>query len=363
MRNNLNRRQFILMTGLMLMLMVVMTSVPGGTGLNLISQVQAAVVGPDLPGAVTGAAPASILASPDTEPELNSAALSDNATFGWVGIGVNNPLKKLHVNGDTVLFQRDTDPAGLVIQRSSAERYLLGAGSAGMWGPWFGIYRIQSGAWVPAFKINSSGKVGIPALNANRQLNVESTGNDVTIYGTNTKTGNYGYLAGINYGVCGNSDNSTAVAGFTDAGTAIYAQCDNKTAGRAGLFRGNVRVEGTFTATGTKSFAIEDPTDPAREIYYAALEGPEAGTYIRGSAQLVDGEAVIELPGHFASVTADQGLTVQLTPTGKWLQLYIAEKSTSRVVIREAAGQNGTFDYFVQGVRKGYENYQVIRDR
>lgn len=126
---------------------------------------------------------------------------------------------------------------------------------------------------------------------------------------------------------------------------------------------GNIRVEGhIFKDGGTCYFIEEHPQDSTKEIVYACLEGPEAGTYIRGTAQLVNGEAVVNLPEHFSLVTSDEGLTVQLTPVGEWLQLYVVEKGTEQIVVREANGKNGEFDYLVQGVRKGYEDYQVIRD-
>ncbi len=76
---------------------------------------------------------------------------------------------------------------------------------------------------------------------------------------------------------------------------------------------------------------------------------------------LQSGEAIIELPEHFSEVTSEQGLTVQLTPLGEWLQLYIVEKNTKRIIVREATGKDGSFDYLVQGIRKGYENFEVIR--
>jgi hypothetical protein len=110
-------------------------------------------------------------------------------------------------------------------------------------------------------------------------------------------------------------------------------------------------------------FVEDHPQDPTTEIVYVCLEGPEAGTYIRGTAQLINGEAVINLPEHFSFVTNDEGLTVQLTPVGEWLQLYVVEKGAQQFIVREANGKSGRFDYLVQGVRKGYENHQVIRDK
>lgn len=103
--------------------------------------------------------------------------------------------------------------------------------------------------------------------------------------------------------------------------------------------------------------------DPDKEIVYTCLEGPEAGTYIRGSAELHSGEAAVELPEHFALVTGGRGLTVTLTPSGRWLELYVVEKTPERLVVREAEGRNGAFDYVLYGVRKGRENQEVIRDR
>lgn len=124
-----------------------------------------------------------------------------------------------------------------------------------------------------------------------------------------------------------------------------------------GWFNGDLRVGGL------KKFIQAHPTDPTKEIAYVSLEGPEAGTYTRGTVQLVNGEAVIMLPDHFAIVTSEEGLTVQLTPVGEWLQLYVVEKSTTKLVIKEAQGKNGKFDYLVQGVRKGYENYQPVEGK
>jgi hypothetical protein len=126
---------------------------------------------------------------------------------------------------------------------------------------------------------------------------------------------------------------------------------------------GDVYIKGNLNVDGTKKFVQPHPTDPTKEIVYVSLEGPEAGTYIRGTARLANGEAVINLPEHFSLVTSAEGLMVQLTPVGEWLQLYVVKKSTQQIVVREANGKNGQFDYLVQGVRKGYEDHQVIRDK
>src|SRR5205085_9318317 len=117
-----------------------------------------------------------------------------------------------------------------------------------------------------------------------------------------------------------------------------------------------------FTVTGTKNFAMADPADSSKAIYYAALEGPEAGTYYRGTAKTVNGKVVIQLPGYFSRITETERMTVQLTPVGAYGQVFVAERSPEQIVIKTAKGSDDVeFDYFVQGVRKGYLDYKVER--
>ena len=135
--------------------------------------------------------------------------------------------------------------------------------------------------------------------------------------------------------------------------------------GRAGLAlrpNGDVHIDRDLVVYGQKRFAHPHPTDPHKLISYVAVEGPEAGTYVRGTGRIVEGEALIQLPEHFGLTTSAEGLTVTLSPLGDWLQLYVLEKSTMRIVVKEAAGRTGRFDYLVHGVRKGHEDFQVISE-
>lgn len=125
---------------------------------------------------------------------------------------------------------------------------------------------------------------------------------------------------------------------------------------------GDLKIDGSLSVSGTKNFVVVDPEDSARRIYFAALEGPEAGTYYRGSSATVAGRVVIDLPGVFARVTEAEGLTVQLTPLNGWARLWVEEKSPDRLVVRQVEGDPPVeFDFLVQGVRKGYANYRVER--
>jgi hypothetical protein len=115
-----------------------------------------------------------------------------------------------------------------------------------------------------------------------------------------------------------------------------------------------------------KSLRVPNPVKPDADIVYAAVEGPEAAAYVRGTASLSNGEAIIDLPEHFVSIASDQRLTVQLTPnSSKSLGLAVDEKSVKRIVVKELMDGKGSyeFDWEVKCVRKGYEDYRVIRPR
>jgi hypothetical protein len=117
---------------------------------------------------------------------------------------------------------------------------------------------------------------------------------------------------------------------------------------------------------GLKSFVQNDPTDAGRQVVFVALEGDEAGTYTRGTARLVDGEARVRLGDGFERVTnPDVGLTAIVTARDGAVPLAVADLSTGELVVRGPAGQGGdvVFDYVVQGLRLGFERFEVQKPR
>jgi hypothetical protein len=294
---------------------------------------------------------------------------------GNVGIGTDDPATNLDVAGDVTvrgyIYSGEPAPG----DNSAQPLRLFGAGPVlfsadcnnDNGGSRFNWYIGGEGNNLMEMTLSEEGKLGIGTTSPTAKLDVHGSANEDTCLLESDGNANLVVKAG---GV-GNAylelysadcpvseqwliwtDYATRSLKFWNKGTNVVTITDPTLA-----------VNGDLTVTGTKSFVEVDPTDPAKEIVYSCLEGPEAGTYIRGTAKLVDGEAVINLPEDFNLVTSDEGLTVQLTPAGEWLQLYVVEKGTQRIVVREANGKNGQFDYLVQGVRKGYEDYQVIRDK
>ena len=123
---------------------------------------------------------------------------------------------------------------------------------------------------------------------------------------------------------------------------------------------------GSLLARGTKSFVMEYPGRPGKQIIYSSIEGPEAAAYSRGTVELVSGEAWVEFEDHFKVVINPETMTVQVTPlSAESKGLAVIEKGPDGFRIKELFGGVGNYkvDYFVQAVRKGYEDYQPVRNK
>ncbi len=116
---------------------------------------------------------------------------------------------------------------------------------------------------------------------------------------------------------------------------------------------------GTIGCNGcTKQFVDPHPTDPSKTIHYVSLEGPEAGTYFRGTGRTVLGQAVIEVPDHFRWVTQEEGMTVQLTPVGDLAMMAVISQDLNRIVVRSS--KDVRFHYLVQGIRPAHRDFQQV---
>ena len=150
------------------------------------------------------------------------------------------------------------------------------------------------------------------------------------------------------------SNGAYGLDGQSDTGWAVFA----KSGGDAGHFVGHVTITNGLSVSGTKNFVEPHPTDPTKEIRFTSLEGPESGTYFRGTAHIVGGFARIMVPEAFRLVTGEEGLTVLLTPVGSPAALTVAKESLDEIVIQGSS--DVAFHYMVNGVRRGFENAPVI---
>lgn len=122
----------------------------------------------------------------------------------------------------------------------------------------------------------------------------------------------------------------------------------------AGSFGGNAgmtfnKTTGVFTAT-AKSFDIEHPTKEGMRLRYGSLEGPENGVYVRGRLK----ENTIILPDYWKALVDSNTITVELTPYGKYQDLYVESIVNYKINIRNASVFSNKIDCFykIYGERK-----------
>jgi len=111
-----------------------------------------------------------------------------------------------------------------------------------------------------------------------------------------------------------------------------------------------------------KFFVVPRPDDPATDIVYGCIEGPELAIYARGVGRLVDGRARIELPEHFRVLAVEDGLTVQLTPRSfNSKGLAAGARGLDGIEVGELHGGRGNydFDWEVKAVRRAHQDHQV----
>lgn len=159
---------------------------------------------------------------------------------------------------------------------------------------------------------------------------------------------------GTGWGVIGLSTYAGVVGALYDGGGTLQGS------GRLGYSTYGVYSFGNTGATGTKSFVEPHPTDPTKVIKYVSLEGPEAGTYFRGRGRFVGGTARIEVPESFRMVSDTEGLTVQITPIGRFAQVMVSRMDLDAIEVEST--KDVEFSYLVQGVRKAYREFQPIVD-
>lgn len=99
-------------------------------------------------------------------------------------------------------------------------------------------------------------------------------------------------------------------------------------------------------------------------IAYTSVQAATVRTELSGVTSLEDGRAVIDLPDHFSRITSETAdLIVQVTPYGGG-GLTVTGRSLDRIVVEASGGSgNDQFAYTIKGVRDGYEDRPVVRER
>jgi hypothetical protein len=201
--------------------------------------------------------------------------------------------------------------------------------------------------------VDADGNVGIGTSTPDADLDV---GGAVQVYGQEG-SGSKVFMRGAN----GTMNVIVGSPGFS-ANTGYFAAYDAEGSVRAKMYV-NLVNEG-YVSADVKSFCVPYPDDPAEDIWYACVEGPEAAMYVRGTGQLVDGRATIELPAHFRVLAVETGMTVQLTPRSPdsmGLATGVRNLDSIEIVELQRGHGNYEFDWEVKAVRRAHQDFQVTR--
>jgi hypothetical protein len=259
----------------------------------------------------------------------------------------------------------------------------------------FGMASAAAGnAWGVEGVTQSSG----PAAFAVAGLATSVTGNPIGVYGQTDSadgvgvfgqngseesgTGNFTFSQGFTGGVWGDGgvvSHEIGVLGTVDDGYAGFFV--NNTAGRYSMWVQNVDVgvpfiaghgsnvgsltafcdidhNGNLNCTGSKNAVV--PIDGGkRTVAMSAIESPQNWFEDLGSAQLVNGVAVVILdPDFIQTVNTDTSYTVFPVPNGDCRGLYVTNKTASSFEVRELGEgtSNVSFDYRITALRRNYEN-------
>ena len=266
-----------------------------------------------------------------------SGAVTLDLPPGMVGAGVSGWARNANSGDYGVLGQTDSTTTGIGVFGHHRDGAGTGAGVEGLTAS------------------TESFAVGVRGV-------VESTspgGFSAGVRGENNGTGGlgigvYGSQLGSGWGVygVGGVAGRGVVGSSSSGGTGVYGST-TLSGGGFGVFS-----DGDFGGTGAKYFVQPHPENASQEIRYVCLEGNESGTYFRGSSRLVDGQAWIDVPEDFRLTTDTDGLTAQITPRGKAL-LWVEEVSLDGVLVR--GEEDIAFDYFVNGVRRGFTDLQPVQ--
>lgn len=291
---------------------------------------------------------------------------------GDVGIGTTVPTAKLHVEGGAkvagigLTTSPGPPPGGTGFTYDASTNTTFNWVNGGIAGSTLGNFSMRVNG--PVFIGTTTGS---GALNVNGNVILQGTGslfaNDATI----AATGGAGRLFGsINNG-WGAMTGRTAtganwyflgpVGGVTNGGVGVLNNAGTTLIG--GLIRDTATNQSQLFAN-IKPFVEPNPNDPETDIWYNAIEGPEAAMYVRGTGTLVNGRGAIDLPDHFVALADEDGMTVQLTPMSlKSKGLAVANQSLGGIEVGELMEGRGSyrFHWEVKAVRSKHRDFKVVR--
>lgn len=177
---------------------------------------------------------------------------------------------------------------------------------------------------------------------------------------------NYG-----SYGYAWGADTNIAVYGYaaddaSNTNIGVYGRANTANGSLAGRFKGNVRVEGNLTITGSISkgsgtFKIDHPKDPENKyLIHSFVESPDMMNVYNGNATTdAQGLVTVTLPDYFEATNKE--FRYQLTPIGQFAQCIIKEEINNNTFVIQTDKPNVKVSWQVTGIRNDpYSNKNRI---
>jgi hypothetical protein len=278
-----------------------------------------------------------------------------DAYTAWPGKTALVGVQSATSGGSYGVWARTSDPTGAGVKGINA------AASAGV-----GVYGSSNGTGVYG---TSSLPYGVGV--AGQRESISSTGKNLTsIYqrlgvgvwgdaGSNNDSG--GFLAGVIGSVddgaaamfannSSNGDDTVLIWSFNKASDPLYVEGTNGYC--------YVDATGDLNCSGSKNAVV--PIDGgARTVAMSAIESPVNWFEDAGSAQLVNGAAIVNLDRDFIqTVNTEMDYKVFPVPNGDCKGLYVTNKTAASFEVRELGSgtSNVAFDYRIMAVRRNYES-------
>jgi len=304
-------------------------------------------VGPTGPAGPVGCGSANYVVKSNGSSAVCSQ-IYDNGTF--VGIGATSQL-----NGEKLQVASSSTFAILGYTTATSADAIKGwvnasgnSGNAGVYGQSAGsngngvIGQCNNGTIALGVWGRSSTGYGVQGGGATSTAPVGVRG--ITTAGS-TKYGGYFTNTGSN----GNGIRGECNSGSTAIGVWGYS-----TTGYSGYFSGGglgVRVIGNQTVTGTKSFEIDHPLDPANKVLlHSCVESNKQLNIYSGNVTTdLNGEAVIDLPEYFQILNID--FKYQLTVIGQFAQAIVLNEIENNQFVIKTDKPNVKVSWQVTGTR------------
>jgi hypothetical protein len=234
--------------------------------------------------------------------------------------------------------------------------------------------------WAPSTNGRNFGVAGVTESAEGK--GVEGTANATSgtnygVYGASGSTAGYGVygqapLYGVKglatdtsedyvtYGVIGQTDTAWGIGvyGLASAASAEYAYGVYGAANSPSGY--GVYSHGNFAASGTKAAVVDTLNYGWLHLY--AVESPDVLFEDVGTAQLVEGAAIVTIDPKFAeTVNLNVPYQVFVTPLGD-CALYVTDKTAASFTVRALGGAkcNLAFDFQLIAKRLGYEDVRTV---